>query len=253
MDMPQGPYSIWLYLGIGVLFILIGLAVHVFKWYFLIAGYNTMPKEKKAKVDTAGLGRLMGIYAYINGGMFLLIGVLQVLGFAPRLEPVIAFFLLSTLYLLVRAQKYDGNIYDRTGKLRPGAWKQLALPAGTFAVVVIATAALLFLTVQPTQVTIQEEGLQIHGLYGDLYPWDSIEAARLSDELPTIEMRTNGAAWGAHLKGHFRTAEYGPVKLFVNADVPPFIYLETDQGIVIFNLDSAAETEQLFRDIRHQL
>jgi hypothetical protein len=56
---------------IGVFFILIGLAVHVFKWYFLISGYNTMSKEKKANVDTEGLGRLMGIYSYVNGGVFI--------------------------------------------------------------------------------------------------------------------------------------------------------------------------------------
>lgn len=53
----------------GVFFIAMGLAVHVFKWYFLISGYNTMPKEKKANVNTEGLGRLMGIYSYVNGGV----------------------------------------------------------------------------------------------------------------------------------------------------------------------------------------
>ncbi|MDD3654376.1 MAG: DUF3784 domain-containing protein [Desulfotomaculaceae bacterium] len=70
----------WLYIIIGVFLISIGLAVHVFKWYFLIAGYNTVSKEKKAKVNTKGLGRLMGIYAYVNGSVFILVGVLHALG-----------------------------------------------------------------------------------------------------------------------------------------------------------------------------
>jgi len=64
----------WFFI-IGAFFITIGLAVHVLKWYFLIAGYNTMPKEKKTNVDTKSLGRLMGIYSYVNGGVFIVVGV----------------------------------------------------------------------------------------------------------------------------------------------------------------------------------
>ncbi|MDW7671778.1 MAG: DUF3784 domain-containing protein [Bacillota bacterium] len=58
----------WTQLLIGALFILLGIAIHKLKWYFLISGYNTMSKEKKANVDTEGLGRLMGFYLYLNGG-----------------------------------------------------------------------------------------------------------------------------------------------------------------------------------------
>ena len=61
----------WIYIIMAATFIFLGLAVHVFKWYFLIAGYNTMPKERKANVDTAGLGRAMGIYSYANGAVYL--------------------------------------------------------------------------------------------------------------------------------------------------------------------------------------
>ncbi|WP_087758712.1 DUF3784 domain-containing protein [Herbinix luporum] len=64
----------WLLIIVGIILIGIGLGVHVFKWYFLISGYNTMSKEKKEKVDIKGLARLLGIYAYINGGLFILAG-----------------------------------------------------------------------------------------------------------------------------------------------------------------------------------
>jgi uncharacterized membrane protein YczE len=55
----------WIFVVIGLILIGIGLSVHVFKWYFLIAGYNTMPEEKRKKVNTEGLGRLLGIYCYV--------------------------------------------------------------------------------------------------------------------------------------------------------------------------------------------
>lgn len=53
----------WLfYFLLSAVFVFLGLTVHVFKWYFLIAGYNMMPKEQKANVDVEGLGKLMGFW-----------------------------------------------------------------------------------------------------------------------------------------------------------------------------------------------
>jgi hypothetical protein len=239
----------WFYIIIGIFLIAIGLAVHVFKLYFLISGYNTMSKEKKAKVDTEGLGRLMGIYAYVNGGVFIVMGVLQALGLKPVQTPAVVFFVISTVYLLIKAQKYDGNIYDENGKLRKGAGKQLALPMILALVALIFVAVLMFFSSQSTKVTFLDEGIQIQGIYGDVYTWESIEGVEMMEELPTIEMRTNGSALGSNLKGHFRTRELGSVKLFVNTQKPPFIYLETDGGITIFNLNNADETQEVFKEI----
>ncbi len=239
----------WFYIILGIFFISIGLAVHVFKWYFLISGYNTMSKAKKANVDIAGLSSLMGIYSYVNGGVFIIMGVLQALGLKPVQAPAIVFFVISTVYLLIKAQKYDENIYDKDGKLRKGAGKQLVLPAAIAVVTLIFVAVLMFFSSQSTKVTFLEEGIEIHGMYGDVYTWESIETVKLIEELPTIEMRANGSALGSNLKGHFRTKELGSVKLFVNTETPPFIFLETEDGITIFNFKDADETQEIFKKI----
>lgn len=94
--------------------------------------------------------------------------------------------------------------------------------------------------------TFLKEGIEIHGMYGGVYSWETIEAIKLMDELPTIEKRTNGSALGSNLKGHFQTKEMGSVKLFVDTEKPPFIYLETTDGITIFNLMNADETKDIF-------
>ena len=239
----------WFYLVIGAFFIAIGLAVHVFKWHFLIAGYNTMSKEKKANVDTEGLGRLMGVYSYVNGGVLIVMGALQAFGLKPVLTPVILIFGISTVYLLIRAQKFDGNIYDKNGKLIEGSWKQFALPVGTVVITLILVAFLMFFSSQETKVTFLEEGLQIHGMYGDIYNWESIETVKLMEELPTIEMRTNGSALGSNLKGHFRTTELNSVKLFVNTQKSLYIYIETDEEVIIFNMKNEEETQEVFEQI----
>ncbi|MEW5953181.1 MAG: DUF3784 domain-containing protein [Bacillota bacterium] len=237
----------------GGFFIAMGLAVHVFKWYFLISGYNTMPKEKKANVDTKSLGRLIGIYSYANGGVLIVMGILHAFGLKFGMTPVIVFFGISTVYLLIKAQKYDGNIFDENGKLRKGAGKQLAVPVGIIVVTLIFVAVLMFFSSQTTKVTYLEKGLQIHGMYGEVYTWESIEEVRLIESLPNIEMRTNGSALGSHLKGYFRTTEYGTVKLFVDTKKSPFVFMQSNGQIIIFNLADAGETKDTYEKILIQI
>jgi hypothetical protein len=238
---------------ISVMFIFLGLGVHVFKWHFLISGYNTMPKEKKVNVDIEGLARLVGIYGYVIGGMLLLAGVLFGLGLKIVLAPVIIIFIVLTIYLLIKAQKFDGNIFDEAGKMRKGAGKQFIIPLSITAIALILVAVLLTSSYKDTEVSFSDEGIEIHGMYGEIYSWEDIETVKLMDELPTIELRTNGSALGSKLKGHFRTTEHGTVKLFVDKSIPPFIYLETVNGITIFNMGNANDTESVYNTILNEI
>ncbi len=239
-----------LYFIIAGVFFILGIAVRVFKMYFLISGYNTMSREKKTNVDTKGLGRLLGFYCYANGAAFLLKGFLDALNLKISMTPFFMFLAVSTVFLLLIAQRYDGNIYDEKGKLRKGAGKQLALPFGITGIAVIFVVVLMFYSSQATRVTFGDEGIKIHGLYGSNYPWETIEEVKVLDSLPEIERRTNGSAVGSHLKGHFKTTELGPVMLFVNTKKPPFVYIKSNGKIIIFNLKSTAETEEAFREIQ---
>ncbi len=239
----------WINMITGAIIILLGLAVHVFKCYFLISGYNTMPKEKKAKVDVVPLAKLIGLYSYFNGTVFLLFGFLYFMGFKPGIAGPIFIMSISSVYLLIKAQKYDGNIFDESGKLRKGAGKKFGFLIAGIVVVLAATAVLLFLSAQPVDVTLQSDGIKVHGLYGELYTWEEIREVQMLDELPVIEMRTNGSALGSHVKGHFRTTEYGGVKLFLDTQVLLCIYMKTNEGVVILNMASTSGTSELYQNI----
>lgn len=239
----------WLTFGMAAFLLVLGLLVHAFKLHFLISGYNTMAKAKREKVDVRKVARLIGLWSYSNAAVFTVVGFLLALEIEVPIEVPLVFFGVTTLVLLVRAQKYDGNIFDENGNLRPGAGKQLAVAGGVIGALVIGIIALLFFFSRPVEVTAGDAGLEISGLYGTTVEWESIERADLLEELPTIEMRTNGSAVGSQLRGHFRTSEYGPVRLFVDADIPPFILLDSAEGIVIVNLGSAAETEELLGQV----
>jgi hypothetical protein len=243
----------WIYLLIAGIFIMIGLAVHVFKCYFLIAGYNTMSKEKKERVDIKGLGKLMGIYAYVNGIVFLVSGLLYAINIKIGIIPAFVVLIASTVYLLIKAQKYDGNVIDKNGKMLKGAGTQIAIILGIIGVTLIGVAVLLVFSSQPAQVSLLEDGLQVHGMYGELYVWESINEIKLVEALPDIEARTNGSAFGSHLKGNFKTTELGPVKLFVNTRIPPFIYMQSGGEQIIFNLADAEKTENVYGEILNRL
>jgi hypothetical protein len=236
----------WPYLLIAAIFFAIGLAVHVFRWYFLIAGYNTMSKEKKLKVDTKRLGKLMGFYSYLNGLVFLVSGLLYLFDIRIGIIPAFAVVCVSTVYLLIKAQKYDGNLYDENGKIRQGAGKQIALVLSIIGIILLAVVVLLFFSSQSTKVSFLEDGLQLHGMYGQIYNWDSIEEIKLLESLPDIESRTNGSALGSRLKGYFMTTEIGSVKLFVDSSISPFIYFQSNGEIIIFNLADTEKTEDAY-------
>lgn len=63
-------------IGIAIFFIALGILVKYGKMYFLIAGYNTMSKEKKARYDVDGIASvfrngLFGMALILIAGYFL--------------------------------------------------------------------------------------------------------------------------------------------------------------------------------------
>ncbi len=239
----------WIFIIIGLGFIAAGLAVHKLRWHFLIAGYNTMAKEKQDNVDIEGLSKFFGIFCYTNGAVFILAGMLMAADFEWAPVVAIGFLCLSIVYLLIRAQKYDGNIYDSDGKLRKNAGIQLILPVSIAILVFLSVFGFMWLLSRPTKVSLSDDYLQIHGVYGEVYQWQKISSVSLHENLPVITKRTNGSDVFSNLKGHFKTEEFGAVKLFVNTKMSSYIYMETEEGIVIFNGKDLDETQYLYNEI----
>jgi len=71
-------------------------------------------------------------------------------------------------------------------------------------VTLIFVAVVMYFSYQPTRVSFLEEGIQIHGMYGEVYTWESIENVSLKRNCRTIQIRTNGSALGSKLKDILR-------------------------------------------------
>lgn len=227
----------WLYAVIGCLLIAMGLAVHVFKLYFLISGYNTMPVEKKANVDIKSTAKVMGLVFYFDGALLILTSLLLYMGVKLNTLPVFVIIAISVVFMLIFLQRYDGNLFDEDHKLKKGALKQMLMPASVSSVVVIIVIILGIWSMQPLKVTTEDTYFKISGMYGNEYAYDQIENLQYLETIPKILIRTNGAAIGSHLKGHFNLETLGAVTLFVNTDYHAYVYFEYEGKKIIFNME----------------
>lgn len=94
---------------LGLLFIGLGFLVKSFP--DLIAGYNTLPREKKKNVDIAGLSACMKKGLICIGAAIIVCSLLLHLFQLDDYSfiPMIAICLIGPIILLVKVQKYDHN------------------------------------------------------------------------------------------------------------------------------------------------
>ncbi|WP_332645350.1 DUF3784 domain-containing protein [Lysinibacillus sp. 54212] len=233
--------------------VFLGFAVHKLKWYFLISGYNTMSKEQKKNVDVKNLSRLVGYYCYFLAFLFLVLGILSWQEQTAYFIPIFILLFVSAIYVVIKSQKYNGNLFDEHGKLRKGAGKKFKIPLIISAVAFVGGGILIYFSMQPTKVELKADALEISGMYGDTYEWGEIERLALMEELPKISIRTNGSAIGSSLKGHFKFNNGDKVKLFIDKSSPPFISFVSNGQHVIFNLEEADKTEEMYEQMQERV
>lgn len=238
----------WILVLAALLMFFLGFAVHRLGWHFLISGYNTMNQERKARVDIKSVARLIGIMAYGIGVIFLLIAAIEVLRLNIPLEPLFIALLLFVVVTLWRAQKYDGNIFDESGRLRPGGKKRLIPLAIVSVLLLTVIPGLMFWFSQPTEVTLTESALVIEGAYGQTVPYDDMTAVTLTS-FPGVERRQNGSATSSRLTGNFRTIYKEDVLLFINRDVAPVIRIDWSGKPIYLNLETEQATRALYEEV----
>ncbi len=240
---------IWYYLLMGITMLFMGVVVHKFKAYFLISGYNMYSKEEKTKVDIQAIGKLFGLFGYSNGVIFLSCAALTALGFSIPMGPSLVFLVISTVILMVMSQKYDYSRKDEEGKLSRKGRKERNLTLVILVITGIFMGSVFVFSVSTPKIVLNDAGIEIKGMYGDFYAWESLEKMELKQELPTITLRNNGSSLAGHLKGRFKTKEYGNVTLFVEKNIPVYIYMTIDSKVTIINLISADKTLALYQEM----
>lgn len=230
----------WVFFLMAGTFLLIGILVHALKMDFLISGYNTMSKDQKEKVDIGKVGKAIGYYGYINALVFAIMGILGYMKVNVQITYGLIFMVISTAYLIKYLRQFDYN--EKSAKSKKYS--------SMLTIVVIAVVAIMmFISSRPVGIVVGEEELTIKGMYGESYSWSEMENLKLLDQMPEIGMRTNGAAIGNRLTGHFNLKDSGSAKLFVDTSKPPFIYFEANGKSIIWNGKDSEETQTIYKEI----
>jgi hypothetical protein len=107
---------------------------------------------------------------------------------------------------------------------------------------------------QPPAVVVGDTQFTVsNGLYRNSVSYDTIRTVTIERELPRIGLKTNGFAARNTLRGSFRVDKWGPSRLYVNLDAPPFVVVQSGDLHLAVNFSDPAQTQKLYSDIRTRM
>lgn len=242
------------FIFMALLFLLIGIAVKRFKWYFLISGYNTMTKEQQAQVDIEKTGNLLGNFCYT---MFFTQILASALGYFNYefLAFMISFvsIILGIIIILIKSEKYDGNDRNPDGSIKKEKKIEILVISVILGAVIIGVTDMMFSSNKASDIIIGENYIQIKGMYKTDILIDDIKEVTLKESIPKVIAKTNGSNLGSRLKGNFKLEQLGKVKLFIDQNKSPFIFIKLDGSYVIINSEDRISTENLYKQIKEKV
>lgn len=246
----------WTVFGIfafmAIITLVLGIAVKYLKAYWLISGYNTMSLDKKKNVDIEGLGNFVGDFCFVLTAIIFLSGILM--AFGKEMAGTVVLFLLFPLmiYVLIFAQKYDGNTRNADGTMNTKTKVIIGGISLFLVATVVGTGSLIYQSNKPAEFKVGDGVFEIGGLYGESIDLDDIKDIMLKDTMPDVRQRTNGSSIGSKKKGYFRLDGALNAKLFVDDAKPPFIFVETSSKLIILNCESSKKTEELYNALKSE-
>jgi hypothetical protein len=236
-------------LFIALLLAVIGYAVKYRKAYWLISGYNTMPAEKKKNVDAEGLGRFMGNCLFAGSALMAATFAFFALGVTAGGFAMLGLLVPGIVFMVVYAQKYDGN-----AKKADGGWTARTKLTIALLVVVLGGAAagvavLLNASSQSARYTLSDGNLEIKCVFGESVALKDILGLETVEDRPDISTRTWGSAVGEKLRGSFALSDGRAAKIFVETLSPPFIRFTVGSTQYYLNCSTPDETIKLYTEL----
>lgn len=233
----------------SLLCLVLGVLVKYGKCYWLISGYNTMSKEKRQRVAVVRLANFLGNCMFVLAGQMIASGLFFHLN--HQLAAMVAIFSIFPfiVYLLIKAQRYDGNTRNAEGMMKLST----KVIIGVFIAVFVVTGVFIVLSARTSEVLIDDKVVQIKGIYGTKIDRNKISDIKLAGVPPDVVWKINGFNFGNKLKGNFRLRGGTAARLYVDTGRPPFIEITTAKGLITINLDDPGKTEALFQLLTRDL
>lgn len=231
--------------------LLIGTGRLMYKYPMLIAGYNTIPKKEREKINIEPVARKARLVFMVMGTILIVIALLsKLLGMSGQtvigILPVIVIFG-GVIFLLVWI-----NRDPEMAKINKTSFQSKSGIIGLCIAIVITVVAFgsIFKVAQPAEIEVADGKVIISGSYGVEIPLSEITKVEVVDHIPRVIIRTNGLGMGRYSKGHFRLEEYGRSLLFLHSGKAPYMVLATEKhGMVVINRDTPEEIYELQRKL----
>lgn len=98
------------YLIAAAVIAFLGVMVRYFKWYWILAGYNTASKEYKARFDIEGLGRVWGYYWFAVAIVVVIYGVSDFYHYILTCKIIRSLLYLSFGLFFIKSQTFDPKL-----------------------------------------------------------------------------------------------------------------------------------------------
>ena len=240
---------LYVIMDIVIIFIglfMIGLGFFLKKFPDTIAGYNTMSRKKKEKVDIVGLSTFarnalvtIGISIIAGYYFFKLIG-LPLIAECFLFVPIFFGF----VFIMIKSRKYDRNKLTKTTKIA------YALTFIVLAFIIVFVVGLLISGTASTKIIVADSTVEFKGMYGLKLDKEKIESVEIINTIPKILMRTNGFDSGGHKKGHFNLQTFGRCRLFIESETPVYIVLTLkDNERIIVNYKDSTMTRNKYNEL----
>lgn len=212
----------------------------------LISGYNSATPEERAYMKEKGIVKFTANYLYALAGIILGGHLLERAGVPNAQEWSWLAFGLVAVLMVIRSRRFNP----------PGPPSPQRKRASILAVIILAVvAAVIAWNAYPADIALTESQLTISGAYGTEIGYTQIEKITLLEEMPPVDIRTNGISMGPINKGHFQLKDGRKVLMFLRNRTAPYLMIEfkTDHKPIILNQKSAEETTALYEQLQKQV
>lgn len=236
---------IYVILGTGLLFGLIGVIVNETNAKYLLAGYNTMSDEERSKVDIVTYIKYFRKFHLVLSISFMVFGwlFLAFVSEQATLTFIISYPILLYIFFLFDSQKYiKGGISSSGGKIA----------SAMLIFSLITVLGLLYWGFQDNKVAIDDDQVRIKGPYGKTIPVNQVQSVQWVNDLPEISIKLNGLSVGRIKKGLFKTTEGEKVWLILNAESPENILqisLKDKKPTIFYTTQDYSIPEELLKKL----
>ena len=229
--------------SISIIFLLIAFVITEKNARYILSGYNTMSEAQRSQFDIKSYIRFTRRFYIFLGLSLFIVGLMLTHLISEDAGMIFLLFYPIALHfysISKSAQYFKGS--------NTKWYKAIYFILGG---VMILMAILISSGYRESKMIIDNQKIEITGMYGETLSASDIKSIELNNELPEITLKTNGFASGSVQKGYFDTKDKENVKLIINGNQKPLILIVDQKGKKIYYSAKIKSNEEIFNELKH--